>query len=243
MEEKKNDIGPTDVLNVVDTSAFITYPRLISHIEGQVFVPLTVIKQLDGLKNNSNINLSKRARQASFSIERAIAEKKVGILIQYDRIDALDSESDNRIVGAAVRLKNSNPDARVVLIATDRNMRIAADGYGIVGRNVIVTSVKTREDVLAEYKKRLKHLFWFMMVLLGVGFFAHGLMFIEDAALRYLELFLAACILIPTCVAAHKFNKRHPAPFCEDYSGGDDGFLKNLALGRGDPKDWIYFDF
>lgn len=69
-------------MNVVDTSAFITYPRLISHVEGKVYIPLTVIKQLDGLKSNSDINLSKRARHASLFIQRAIAEKKVSILTQ-----------------------------------------------------------------------------------------------------------------------------------------------------------------
>lgn len=148
MQTARNDIGPEKILNVIDTSAFITYPSLISHVEGQVFVPLSVIKQLDGLKNNSDTNVSKQARSASFFIEKAIKENKVALLTQFDRIDALDSESDNRIVGAAVRLKNSNPDAKVVLIATDRNMRIAASALGLQPADVSIT--KTTKNMFPQ---------------------------------------------------------------------------------------------
>ena len=239
----KNDIGPEKFLNVIDTSAFITYPRLINHVEGQVFVPLTVIKQLDGLKNNPDIKLSTQARHASFFIERAIQEKKVALLTQFDRIDALDSESDNRIVGAAVRLKNSNPDARVALIATDRNMRIVAEGYGIVGMDMIVESGRTREDVLAEYRARLKYIIGAMVMLLGMGIFFHAFI-VEDSIVRYFELFLSACILIPACVAAHKYYKRHPSMGYDlnTYHHKSDPHLENMLVGRfNDPFRWFNF--
>ena len=209
MEEKKNDIESEKIHSVVDTSAFITYPDLISHVRAQAYIPLTVIKQLDGLKNNSNGGVSKRARQASFFIERAIAEKKVAILTAYDRIDALDSESDNRIVGAAVRLKNSNPDARVVLIATDRNMRIAAEGYGIVGMDLVVESGRTREDMIAEYWENIKDISLLMVALLGAGFFIHGLLS-EETVLRYIELCLAVCIGAALWIAIARHSIRNP---------------------------------
>lgn len=116
---------------VVDTSALMEHPDIVDRVPGAVFIPLTVIKQLDGLKNNSDINVSKQARSASFFIERAIKEKRVAVLTKFDRVDGLDNESDNRIVGAAVWLQEYNPFAEISLVTTDRNMRIVASGYGL----------------------------------------------------------------------------------------------------------------
>ena len=142
METKKTNHKEQQILTVLDTSAFISYPGLISHVRGQVFVPLTVIKQLDGLKNNEDNVVSKRARHASFFIEKAIKEKKVAILTQFDQVDGLDNESDNRILGAVLRLKNNHPGAQVRLIATDRNIRIAANAFGISALNIRRNNVK-----------------------------------------------------------------------------------------------------
>jgi len=128
---------------VVDTSAMIGRPDVINLIDGQVFVPLTVIKQLDGLKNSEAAEKRKNVRRASNFIEAGIKEKKISVLTKFDPIDGLDNASDNKIVGAAVRLKKENPDAEVSLLATDRNMRIVAAAHGIEGKEKVYMK-KTR---------------------------------------------------------------------------------------------------
>lgn len=220
LQTVKNDIGQEKILNVVDTSAFITYPSLISHIEGQVFVPLSVIKQLDGLKNNSDTNVSKQARSASFFIEKAIKENKVALLTQFDRIDALDSESDNRIVGAAVRLKNSHPDSRVVLIATDRNMRIAAEGYGIAGINVVVKATKTR----SMFQMPQLH----PLLLMGLIVFV-GLLSFVFFGLAALFVFIALGV-----IASNHYSDREEYGFEWDNDAGlheESFFARNIGTG------------
>jgi len=118
---------------VVDTSALIEIPDVIQRVDpAMVFVPLTVIKQLDALKNNPDIERSKKARSASFFIDEGMKNGNVTVLTAYDQVDGLDNTSDNKIVGAAVRLKRENPEAVVALLATDRNMRIVAGGFGII---------------------------------------------------------------------------------------------------------------
>lgn len=122
---------------VVDTSALIEIPDVIQRVDpATVFVPLTVIKQLDGLKNNPDIERSKKARSASFFIDEGMKNGNVTVLTAYDHVDGLDNASDNKIVGAAVRLKRENPEAVVALLATDRNMRIVAEAHGIVGKTL-----------------------------------------------------------------------------------------------------------
>lgn len=140
----KNDIASMEKGFVVDTSALMDNPDIVDRVPGAVFIPLTVIKQLDGLKNNSDLDVSKQARSASFFIERAIKERRVAILTEFNRIDGLDNESDNRIVGAAVWLQENNPFADVVLVTTDRNMRIVGDGYGL--NSIADQDAKSKKD-------------------------------------------------------------------------------------------------
>lgn len=145
---------------VLDTSALMEHPDIVDRVPGAVFIPLTVIKQLDGLKNNSDINVSKQARSASFFIERAIKGKRVAILTKFNRVDGLDNESDNRIVGAAVWLQENNPFADVVLVTTDRNMRIVGNGYGL--NSIADQDVKFKKDI-PKWRSVLK---WIGLVLI-----------------------------------------------------------------------------
>ncbi len=142
---------------VVDTSAMIGRPDVINLIDGQVFVPLTVIKQLDGLKNSEAAEKRKNARRASNFIEAGIKEKKISVLTKFDPVDGLDNASDNKIVGAAVRLKKENPDAEVSLIATDRNMRIVASAHGIKPKMIkLYCPAELQKEYSVEMKKAWK---------------------------------------------------------------------------------------
>jgi len=126
-DENKREIK----LVVVDTSALVSYPKVLERKDCIFFVPSMVIRQLDGLKNSDNSITSKASRSASYYIEKAQLNNRVFLLNHYDRIEGLDNASDNKIVGAAVYLARVLPDKKIYLLTTDRNMGIIANGYNL----------------------------------------------------------------------------------------------------------------
>ena len=228
---------------VVDTSAMMDLPNDIVRLKASIFVPLTVIKQLDGLKNSPDPDKSLKARRASSIIEEGIKSKKVVILTKYDKIDGLASESDNKIVGAAVLLKKMNPDGDIMMLTTDRNMKIAASAYEI--------GVPNREESLI--KRRIP---WYLngrliAFLLIVGSAMAILSFQIEAS----ENTLGNILVCGMCIAfagvylgAYRLsvNKRHKDlysshAFSVEDGGAEGPVAKNLALGINDPGDWILY--
>ncbi|MEI6155541.1 MAG: PIN domain-containing protein [Deltaproteobacteria bacterium] len=115
---------------ILDTSALINYPDIISSIKGHnVVIPSTVIRQLDYLKNSSDENVVYCSRRASQSIEKYQRMKNVTITKDMVNVNMLNSGADNQIVGTGICLKNKGHN--VCLLSTDRNMRIAARAYGV----------------------------------------------------------------------------------------------------------------
>lgn len=114
---------------VVDTSALMHFPEVLKCGGCLFFIPLTVIRQLDGLKNDDE--RGNKSRQASRCVEAGQKEQKVIILNRYVPLEGVKNKSDNKIVGAAVQLAQDNPGRNIVLLTTDRNMRLVANGYGI----------------------------------------------------------------------------------------------------------------
>ena len=124
-----NTTASPNTIYVLDTSAIIEDPSLVLNLHGPVFIPAAVIKQLDGLKS-SDPERALTARKASRLIEEAIMQEKARICHEYDHVDILESPADNKIVGAAMLLEREK-GGRVVLLTTDRNMKIAAMSCGI----------------------------------------------------------------------------------------------------------------
>lgn len=250
METRKNDIGPEKNFTVIDTSVVMEYPDVIKHIVGQTFVPLTVIMQLDGLKNNPDSEKSKQARMASFFIEKGIQGKKVAILTQYDRTTVgLDNESDNKIVGAALRLKQDNPDANVTLFTTDRNMRIVASGYGIVGMDLYGFPLETAAD---RKSAKVKVPFYsYVLVLSGAagiysGFSTAGAPDIYIYLPLGIVMILGGILsgLYPRIMRAadnrgYLGDTAYSGLMAEDRLDGSDIVTRNLEVGNSvDPKTW-----
>ena len=115
---------------VLDTTVLINNPDIVSRLKGKVVIPLAVIGQLDGLKNNEDIVVAQRARQASRAILEAQTKGKVEIMNNFKKgIKTLDSEADNKIIGTCLTLKEQGED--VNLLTTDVNMRITARSMGV----------------------------------------------------------------------------------------------------------------
>ncbi len=125
---------------VIDTSAVVSRPDVVKRAKRHgVVIPSVVLRQLDGLKNSEDGNTAYWARKASQAIEKAQARGNVMIQAESICVDMLDNKADNEIIGAAIwisRHYNSYVQAGekvkdVILVSTDRNMRIAAVNCGL----------------------------------------------------------------------------------------------------------------
>ena len=226
---------------VIDTSAVIENPDVVTRVRNaSVCIPLTVIKQLDGLKKSSDQARSEKARKASFLIEEGIKANHITILTEFDKVDGLDNDSDNKIVGAAVYLKKKNPEAQVALLATDRNMRIVAAGYGVglLG----LSEVELRKMIKFKVPVAAK-----VFAGLGLAMFLSAF-FVSTAAPGFFGLFVLGAIAIVIHGSAYNKQVRNYGGYKipngyrridEDEQSTEE---KNMAAGgSADAKDWIIY--
>ena len=133
---------------VVDTSVIINCPDIFFNLGRKwVIVPTAVITELDGLKNSTDSKRANAAKRASRILDDlgyrqniafgaiTTAGSIVKIFNKYETVSDLASLADNRILGAAVKLKSENKHYNVVLVTADRNMRNVSRAYGIVAKN------------------------------------------------------------------------------------------------------------
>ncbi len=117
---------------VIDTSALISNPNVV-YIPRRhgVIIPAVALRQLDSLKNSSDSNTAYWARKASQAIEQQ--QRKGNLLIEGSSLDvnALGNAADNEIIGTALWVSRNYVVKNVILVSTDRNMRIAAVNSGL----------------------------------------------------------------------------------------------------------------
>jgi len=126
---------------VPDTSALQLETDLMYRIgESLIVIPTAVIKELDGLKYSSRELVARAARKVARTLDRignygdvvyGVRFSIGGILhiySGYEVIDDLYSDADNRIVGAAIKIKEELR-CTVTLVTTDTNMRHIARTY------------------------------------------------------------------------------------------------------------------
>jgi len=130
---------------VTDTTALMNDANLYEHVTDCVVVlPVAVIRQLDGLKNNGDQDRANAARAASRVIDQigSMGDISVGIplvnnvtvrtTVNYDRIDeGTGNEADDKIIGTALQIKREGEND-IMILTTDRNMRTVARAYGIM---------------------------------------------------------------------------------------------------------------
>ncbi len=128
---------------LLDTTVLIENPDIMYELgDADVIIPLAVIKEMDGLKNNTENIVAQAARKVGREIDRLgsygdllngiklSSEPVLKIYTGYDDVDGLISEQDNRIVGAAAKIQRET-GKKVILLTTDINMRTVARAYGI----------------------------------------------------------------------------------------------------------------
>ncbi|QNI02180.1 PhoH family protein [Halomonas sp. SH5A2] len=134
-------------LYVLDTNVLIHDPAALYHFdEHDVVIPMTVLEELDKHKNGIR-EIARTARQISrtlsdltsqvtfdeiqsgIPIPRITGESgKLHFLCYRDLkpFDSLDDSPDNRILAETCRLREERPDASVILITKDINLRVKA---------------------------------------------------------------------------------------------------------------------
>lgn len=166
---------------VLDTNVLIHNPQaMFSFEENHVVIPITVIEEIDNFKKGLD-EKGRNARQIGRyldklreqgSLQKGIPTEKNGCIqvvlsrhITETAEDILITDTnDNLIIGTALHIQKQNPDAEVVLISKDANVRIKSDAVGLKAENYDTDRINfnelytgfynaTDEKLLAELKE------------------------------------------------------------------------------------------
>jgi PhoH-like ATPase len=147
---------------ILDTNVLLHDPMAIhSFAEHRVVIPMTVLEELDVIKDRREKDVSREARIAINNIEKILAnatpkEIQRGVHIQSQQLNNIQGTlsvyadqkiknddnipflnanhqhaNDNRIINVALDLQNTNHHALVCLVTKDINMRLKAKGSGL----------------------------------------------------------------------------------------------------------------
>ncbi len=141
-------------LFVLDTNVILHDARCIENFaEHDVIIPITVLEEIDKFKRgNEDIHFQARQFMRSLdSLTGAVMEKQgvsrgpgLGCL-RIVWMPQLDSEiksafmndiPDHRILNAAVMLQKETPDADVILVSKDLNLRMKAKSLGLTAEGL-----------------------------------------------------------------------------------------------------------
>lgn len=182
---------PPQKIYVLDTNVLLHDPTaLFSFNEHKVILPMTVLEELDEIKDRRDKDVSREARIAIQAIDRMLAHATTrqiqegveivtslnndqtpsGTLAIFpDQLLQRDSAphfltkeaKDNNIINTALSLQKHNPDIYVSLVTKDINMRLKAKGSGL--RNVEdyrKDKVLDDIDLLTRGSERIEGSFW-----------------------------------------------------------------------------------
>ena len=176
---------------VLDTNVLLHDPTAVyAFNEHKVIIPMTVLEELDEIKDRRDKDVSKEARISIQKIDKLLAnattrEIQEGVeivtavdnknaqngtlsifpdqLLQGDDLKHFLSKDvkDNLIINTALSLQSHNPNAYVCLVTKDINMRLKAKGSGL--RNVEdyrKDKILDDIDLLASGREYVEGSFW-----------------------------------------------------------------------------------
>ncbi|MGQ7247842.1 PhoH family protein [Halomonas sp. V046] len=139
-------------LYVLDTNVLIHDPAALYQFdEHEVVIPMTVLEELDKHKNGVR-EIARTARQVSRTLSDLTAKVDIEQIrqgIPIDRVTGpqgrlrllcysdlkipnnLDDSPDNRLLCETCRLRDERPDASVILVTKDINLRVKAAALGV----------------------------------------------------------------------------------------------------------------
>ena len=142
----------------LDTNVLLHDPTSLFHFEEHdVFIPMTVLEELDEKKKGAS-EVSRNGRQVSRFLNELVEQGRprdlrdglelsnphgiklkrgagVGRLYFQQRTSNGHGKADNQILAATIELRDQNPERTVILVSKDINLRIKASIYGIVAED------------------------------------------------------------------------------------------------------------
>ncbi|MEO7073102.1 MAG: PhoH family protein [Rhodanobacter sp.] len=142
----------------LDTNVLLHDPTSLFHFEEHdVFIPMTVLEELDEKKKGAS-EVSRNGRQVSRFLNELIERAgthdlrdglelsnpqgiklrrgaAVGRLYFQQRTGNGHGKADNQILAAVIDLRDQNPERTVILVTKDINLRIKASIYGITAED------------------------------------------------------------------------------------------------------------
>lgn len=158
-------------LYVLDTNVLIHDPAALYQFdEHDVVIPMTVLEELDKHKNGVR-EIARTARQISRTLSDLTArvdvdqirngipiprfigpEGRLRLLCYTDlkALDPLDESPDNRILAETCRLRDERPDASVILVTKDINLRVKAAALGVPVEDYLTDRAFDDSDAMIE---------------------------------------------------------------------------------------------
>lgn len=162
----------TKRLYVLDTNVLLHDPTaLFQFEEHEVVIPMTVLEELDKLKNGMreiartarqvSRTLSDLTRQATFDeIQRGIPIPRadggtLGTLhflcyTGLEPLEHLDDSPDNTLLAETCRLRTEHPDASVILVTKDINLRVKATALRVPVEDYLTDRAFSDSDAMLE---------------------------------------------------------------------------------------------
>jgi PhoH-like ATPase len=142
----------------LDTNVLLHDPSALFRFEEHdVFIPMTVLEELDEKKKGGS-EVSRNARQVSRFLNELIERgngqgisdglelsnpqglnlkrgASVGRLYFQQRASSTNGKADNQILAAVLEFRDTHPDVPVLLVTKDINLRIKASIYGLAAED------------------------------------------------------------------------------------------------------------
>lgn len=161
-------------LYVLDTNVLIHDPAALYQFEEHdVVIPMTVLEELDKHKNGIR-EIARTARQISRTLSELTAkvsfdEIRRGIPLtdayghsgrlrflcysDLKPLDHLEDSPDNRLLAETCRLRDERPDASVILVTKDINLRVKASALNVPVEDYLNDRVFSDSDAMIEGAK------------------------------------------------------------------------------------------
>ena len=137
---------------VIDTSVLLYDKKALEVFEGNdIVLPMAVLEELDKFKEKPGL-LGESARYVNRFLDTlrgADLDEEWRIVPNLDLRIAFDTKvpeiskevdldlgrNDNKIIGCALRLKENNPDSKIIVITKDINLRVKCDALGVLAED------------------------------------------------------------------------------------------------------------
>ncbi len=157
---------PAKKIFVLDTSVILyNHNAINSFEENDVAIPITVLEELDNFKKgNTNLNfearefirfLDKISDKSTMTNWRRLNGPEKGrfkvVMNDQSEVDATkifgDNKADHRILNAALKLKEDNPESKVILVSKDINLRLKAKSLSLPAEDFMTGKIADIESL------------------------------------------------------------------------------------------------